>query len=297
MAAATRRRAPRPVRPARWLALLAFAWAAAAAQQHAEMAAPYVPTPPSVATAMCELAGVNKRDTVVDLGAGDGRIVIEAARRFGARGLGVDISPGLVRLANENARKAGVDKRVKFFVGDLFKTTLSQASVVFLYLLPASANRLVPKLYEELAPGTRVVSHDYALEPLHPEKRVELDVPEKEKITGTSRTFLYLYVIAAQARGSWTMILPASLGGRAVFSFEQQYDRVSGSVQGDGAQTPFTDLAISGRELRFVAPVLGQQQDVRFLLTLRDTRLEGIATVNGIDLQVSGFRDTRAQPK
>jgi SAM-dependent methyltransferase len=274
------------------LAAAMLVWAGTAAgQQPAEMAAPYVPTPSAVATAMCELAGVTKRDTVVDLGSGDGRIVIEAAKHFGARGVGIDISPGLVHLANENALRAGVAPRVKFFVGDLFKTTLSQATVVFMYLLPASLAHLVPKLYEELAPGTRVVSHDYALDPLHPVKRLELDVPEKEKITGTPRTFLYLYVIAAPVAGQWSMVLPASLGGHAVFEFEQQLDHVTGYLEGDGSRAAFTDVAMNGRELRFVVQALGSQKDVHFQLAVRDSGVEGIVLVNGIELQVSGFRE------
>jgi len=265
----------------------------AGAQLHAEMAAPFVASPPEVVDAMCDLAEVTARDTVVDLGSGDGRIVVEAAKRFGARGFGVDINPGLVRLANDRARQAGVDGRVHFFVGDLFQTTVSQASVVFLYLLPGAAARLVPRLYQELTPGTRVVSHDYTLEPLQAARRVELEVPEKEKITGTAHTFLYLYIVAAPARGRWSMVLPAALGGRSTFIFAQDFDRVSGYVEGDPAHVPFTGVGIAGRDLQFVVPELSGHKDVRFQLTVEDSGLEGSAGVNGIDLQVTGFLETR----
>ena len=122
---------------------------------------PYVPTPPEVVDAMLQMAKVTKDDVVYDLGSGDGRIVIAAAQKYGARGIGVDIDPQRVEEARENAKKAGVSDRVTFKQQDLFDTDLREATVVTMYLLPQVNLRLRPKLFKELKPGTRVVSHSF----------------------------------------------------------------------------------------------------------------------------------------
>ena len=136
---------------------------------------PFVPTPPEVVTEMLNVAKVNKNDVLYDLGSGDGRIVIEAARRFGTRGIGVDINPELVKEATENAKKAGVSDRAQFVEQDLFTTDLSEATVVTLYLLPEINLRLRPKLFKELKPGTRVVSHAFDMGDWKPERVVEVE--------------------------------------------------------------------------------------------------------------------------
>jgi SAM-dependent methyltransferase len=123
----------------------------------------YLPTPPFVVRAMLEAAGVTAADVVYDLGSGDGRIPVAAARDFGARAVGVDIDPALVREARANAETAGVADRVRFLNQDLFDTDISEATVVTLYLLPSLNEQLRPKLNAELAPGARVVSHEFGL--------------------------------------------------------------------------------------------------------------------------------------
>jgi len=120
-----------------------------------------VQTPTEVVTEMLRLAGVNGNDLVYDLGSGDGRLVIAAARDFGARGVGIEIDPHLVAQSAESARRAGVGDRVRFSAGDLFETDLSDATVVTLYLSPDLNLRLRPKLLRELRPGSRIVSHDF----------------------------------------------------------------------------------------------------------------------------------------
>jgi SAM-dependent methyltransferase len=132
---------------------------------------PYVPTSPEVVQAMLKMANVGKGDVVYDLGCGDGRIVVSAVKDFGAKsGVGVDIDPERIREAKHNARKADITHKVAFIEGDLFKTDLREATVVTLYLLPAVNLRLLPKLLEELKPGTRVVSHDFDMGEWKPEK-------------------------------------------------------------------------------------------------------------------------------
>ena len=124
---------------------------------------PYVPTKQEVVEEMLRLAGVKPGDVVYDLGCGDGRIVITAAQKFGARGIGVDINPQRIAEANANARRAGVEKEVTFGLGDLFEADIREATVVTLYLLPDVNLRLKPKLLRDLKPGTRVVSHDFSM--------------------------------------------------------------------------------------------------------------------------------------
>jgi len=129
----------------------------------------YVPTSPGVADAMLKLAGVTSSDTVYDLGSGDGRIVIAAAKKYGARGVGVEIDPKLVATARKNAESAGVSDRVTFRQEDLFKTSLSDATVVTMYLSTTINMRLRSKLQRELKPGARIVSHRFLIGDWKPE--------------------------------------------------------------------------------------------------------------------------------
>jgi precorrin-6B methylase 2 len=123
----------------------------------------YLPTPQNVVDAMLELAHVTRDDVVVDLGSGDGRIPITAAARYGARGLGIEIDPALVRLSEENARKSGVGGLVRFFEGDLFQADIREATVVAVFLMPGMNIDLIPKFRSQLRPGARIVSHHFAM--------------------------------------------------------------------------------------------------------------------------------------
>ena len=173
-----------------------------AAPAHAQgSAGPYVPTPTVIVEELLKLADIKRGEYVIDLGSGDGRIVVTAAKRYGAQGYGIDIQPSLVELARENARREGVADRVRFIAGDLFDSDLSKADVITVYLLPSSVPLLVPKLMKELRPGARVVSHDYPLLPWVPEKVLSFDFEEKVMISGTTRTVLYRYVVPPRPAG------------------------------------------------------------------------------------------------
>jgi SAM-dependent methyltransferase len=135
----------------------------------------YVPTPPAVVENMLKLAGVGRNDVLYDLGCGDGRIVIEAARRYGVRAVGIDIDPRRIAEARENARKAGVDKLVEFRLADLFEGVLREATVVTLYLLPSLNVKLMPKLRKELRKGARIVSHDFDMGDWKPDEHINVN--------------------------------------------------------------------------------------------------------------------------
>ncbi|HEY0897082.1 MAG TPA: class I SAM-dependent methyltransferase [Sphingobacteriaceae bacterium] len=152
-----------------------FSVSALQAQETVKRDVPYVPTSEEVVQAMLNLARVSKNDMVYDLGCGDGRIVVTAAKKFGARGVGIDIDPQRIKEANENARKSGVSDQVRFIQNDLFKSDFSDATVVTLYLLPAVNLKLRPQLMKQLKPGTRIVSHAFDMGDWKPEKTVEVD--------------------------------------------------------------------------------------------------------------------------
>lgn len=203
----------RPLSPLRrrLVALVAtFAALPARAQDRKpESAGPYVPTPWVIVDEIMKLAGIGPGDYVVDLGSGDGRLVLTAVTRYKAKGgFGVDIEAPLVAQANEAAHKAGVADRVQFHVRDLFDTPVNEASVVTLYLLPTSIPKLQTRLLAELPVGARVVSHDYPFPDWPHERTVRMDVPEKVAISGTPRTALYLYIVPARIGGEWELRLP-----------------------------------------------------------------------------------------
>ena len=162
----------------------------------------FVPTPPEVVDAMLKVAKVGKGDVLYDLGSGDGRIPITAARKYGiARGIGIDISPERIKEANENRIKAGVGERVRFINADLFEANLSDATVVTLYLLPTLNLKLLPKLLKELKPGTRIVSHAFDMGTWKPEQAL--------KVGGSS---VYFWTIPAPGTPSYDAAMAAANG-------------------------------------------------------------------------------------
>ena len=211
-----------------------------------------MPTPWKIVDDMLQLARCRQDDYVMDLGSGDGRLVITAAERFGSRGYGVDIDPKLVELANRNAAKAGVADRVKFEKRDLFETSLGDASVLTLYLLPHTVTQLVPRILAEMKPGARVVSHDYPLGPWQHDRHVQFDVAEKVEISGTTRTVLYLYIVPARIGGHWTLELPAAMGAKpGRLQIVQEPFSASGTATLGGATHSLDKLAVRGEDVQF----------------------------------------------
>jgi SAM-dependent methyltransferase len=231
--------------------LLALPLAALAADKPVD-AGPYVPSPQSVVADMLKLADIGPKDFIIDLGSGDGRIVLTAAKVFGASGFGVEIKDELVKLSNEAAKKEGVADRVKFIKADLFKTDISRATVVTMYLLPNTVNMLKDKLLTELKPGAKVLSHDYPLAGWIPEKYVQMDLEDKVQISGVTTTLIYLYMVPAKVAGRWSAKVPPAVGkGPLTLNLRQQVTRISGNARLEGKEVVLEDLKLRGEQISF----------------------------------------------
>jgi len=233
----------------RWRATLgcALLFAAALPALAAEVSREtYIPTPyiPSTTVAVDEMlrvADAGPDDLVVDLGSGDGRIVIAAARDYGARGLGIEIDPALVKESGENARRAGVADRVAFREGDVLKAEIGAATVVTLYLLPQLVEQLKPRLLAQLKPGTRIVAHDFGFADWMPDRTVTI-----------SKNY-YLYVVPARVAGKWRLEADLPGGGRDFdFEVQQSYQRIRGGARVQGGYLPAFEARLDGDRIAFV---------------------------------------------
>ena len=255
--------------PARLLLPLTLALGLAAAPAAAQLTeeVPFITTPDSVTLALLQLAQVGARDHVIDLGSGDGRIVITAARRFGASGLGVEIVPDLVARSQAAARQAGVAERVSFREQDLFKTDLSAATVITMYLLPEVNLALRPALLQ-LKPGTRVVSHDWDMGDWMPDETLTMDVPDKQ-IGREKKSRLHRWVVPARAEGLW-----CGPGG-AQLRVTQRYQLVQAQWR-SGEREWALQGRLDGRRLRLVGAAPGvwtaQVDDERLVLDAGNAR-------------------------
>ncbi len=179
---------------------LAGAGGARAADEPVLSGGPYVPTPQRAVDAMLNIAGVTDRDFVIDLGSGDGRIVITAAQKYGARGKGYDIDGELVERSNATARKLKLEDRVRFEQQDVMLADVREATVITLYLLPDMMRLLRDKFLRDLKPGTRIVSHDFDFGDWKPERTVNLDLDEKYDLTGSWSSTIHLWTVTSRAR-------------------------------------------------------------------------------------------------
>jgi SAM-dependent methyltransferase len=239
---------------------------------------PYVQTPMEIVERMLRMAEVGRDDYVIDLGSGDGRIIIEAAKR-GARGMGVDLDPSLVKHATENAQRAGVGDRTKFLVKDIFETDLSGATVVAFYLLPDFNAKLLPQLLK-LKPGTRIVSHDGGIGDWPPDERLEMRAPEKPVgVGGVSR--VELWIVPANAKGAWTSELPGH-GGTWKFQVKQHFQVLDIDVAAQGRDLLVRNSRLRGEEIKVIVTgvVNGRAWHHYFVGTLRDDRITGEVTVS-----------------
>jgi len=241
---------------------------------------PFVVSPEEVVDRMLRIADVGDGDYVIDLGSGDGRIVIGAAKR-GARAKGIDIDPTLVAKGRENAAVAGVSAQAEFVAQDLFDTDLSPASVITMYLLPEFNLKLRPKLLA-LKPGTRIVSHDWNMGEWEPDETIELRTPEKPVgLGGKSR--VYLWIIPADVRGHWVADVPQQ-GGAWEFDIGQSFQAigVSARVGGGGRDLTIRATRLRGTEIKMAITGLvgGKAWNHLFKGTISGDRMTGEVLVS-----------------
>jgi SAM-dependent methyltransferase len=255
---------------------------------------PYVQTPMEIVERMLRMAEVGKGDHVIDLGSGDGRIVIEAAKR-GATGMGVDLDPNLVQLATDNARAAGVEKSVAFKTLDLFDADLSPASVVTMYLLPDFNAKLLPRLLK-LRPGTRIVSHDGPIGDWPYDEKLQMRAPEKPVGVGGVST-VELWIVPADAAGTWTSDIPGH-GGRWRFRIAQKYQMLDIDAAAQGRELLVRNSRLRGEEIKIVVTgVVGERAWHHYFVgQLKDGRIAGQVEVsNGNEKRAFPWTATRAR--
>jgi hypothetical protein len=212
---------------------------------------PFVPTSDETVDRMLRMAGVGPKDYLIDLGSGDGRIVINAAKQFGATGFGVELNTERWKLSLRNAEREGVADRVAFYQRDLFETDLSKATVLTMYLLPTVNLKLRPRILSELRPGTRVVSHDFDMAEWQPDARAD---------RGWTR--IYLWIVPAKVEGYWTWKQPVRAEAQAfACELRQQYQMVNGTVNIGAEEAWLQDARLRGDELSFTA--IGDAAGVR----------------------------------
>ena len=227
--------------------------ASLAAQPTAEP--PYVPTPHEVVEAMLELARVGTHDVLFDLGSGDGRIPIAAARRHGTRGVGFEHQPALVALSRARADSAGVGHLVSFHAGDLFTADLRPATVLALYLSGPFNLRLRPTILRQLRPGARVVSHTFHMGEWAPDSTVHLG-------SGVARTTLHLWVVPAYIDGFWSLRMEGS--PELALEFEQAFQRARGTARTASREIPLSPVRLDGDRIEFSVPLGRRGGDLRF---------------------------------
>jgi SAM-dependent methyltransferase len=234
---------------------------------------PFGPTPHGVVAQMLKMAQVGKGDVVYDLGSGDGRIPIAAAKQAGARGVGIELRSELVQESRETAEQEGVAELVEFIETDFFKSDLRSATALLLYLYPRTLLKLRPKLLDELRPGTRIVAYNYGIEgwPRDKEQAVE---DAETYFDGT----LYFWVVPANVSGSWQGSIETELGETHSFTLqlEQSFQKVSGKVLRGDREMPMKEVQLSGNTLRFSLDLPGNES-LSLAATVDGHQLEGHA--------------------
>lgn len=226
----------------------------------------WVPSPPDMVNKMMEVARVTPSDFVIDLGSGDGRNVIAAAK-IGARALGVEYNPEMVALSERLAKEAGVADKAQFVQGDMYEADISKASVMALFLLPVNMNRLAPK-FIDLAPGSRIVANTFGIDGWEPDYRVTL--PETSDCSSWCEVLLW--IVPAKVYGTWTM-------ADGTLTLTQEYQTVQGTITTSGASHAVSMGRMNGEEITFIAGGLAYTGKVN------GNRLDGtVTTPNGSSL-------------
>lgn len=234
--------------------IIIFSLITSGCRQHRFTDVEFVATPQPVVNEMLKMAKVTKDDVVYDLGCGDGRIVITAAKMFGARGVGVDLDRSLIKVSNEHAREKGVRDLVKFINGDFFQLDLKEATVVALYLTPGLNVRLRPKLFRELKPGARVVTNDFNMGDWKPDDMgrlsdVKYEYPDK---IYKRDAFFYFWTIPGDVAGQWRFSLDLAQGKRDyTLRLFQKFQQISGTMIIQGREHVIADARLAGDQFSF----------------------------------------------
>jgi hypothetical protein len=254
---------------------------------------PFVPTPPNVVDAMLALGKVGPHDFLIDLGSGDGRIVIAAARRFGTRGFGVDIDGALVSEAQREAQSQGVSDKVAFYVRDLFITDISRATVVTMYLFPQVNMRLRPRFYTDLKPGTRIVSHDFDMDDWRPDDKVTVPVPDKPY--GAPKSDVYLWIVPENAAGTWRWRLGTPAREHEV-TLEQTFQMLGGEATMSGQRVRVENGRMRGDAITFTLVARRDGREVRheFAGRLAGEAISGTVTVHAPQVERLVWNAARA---
>jgi len=253
---------------------------------------PYVPTRYNVVDKMLEMADVNGNDILYDLGCGDGRIVIAAAQKFGTHGVGVDINPVRIKESLENAIKAEVTDKVRFIEGNLFETPIGEATVVTLYLLPSVNLKLRPKLFSELKPGTRIVSHDFNMGEWEPDKSDSVENDDNQSHVYNHSVFFW--ILPANVSGTWELTVTNTTENKPyILHFEQKFQELDGNLVEGDINTPLMNVTLEGDRLQFSAEEMneGKKTNKLFYGRVNGNSLEGTVKTNEGERPWTAHRD------
>lgn len=249
---------------------------------------PYVPTPDNIVSEMIRMAGIGENDVVYDLGCGDGRIVIDACKKTGARGVGVDIDPERIAECRSNAKKADVEGKVTFVQQDLFKVDFSEATVLALYLLPEINVKLRPRILNEMKPGSRIISHNYSMGDWLPDTARHLD----------ARHSIYFWVVPANIGGTWNFTMREKDNTtRRILRIEQGYQVVGGDLSAESGRTLISNVRLNGDDLRFTVDRKADRGTIAVIFTgkAKGNVLEG-AFESPEDREIRGTWRARREP-
>jgi SAM-dependent methyltransferase len=251
---------------------------------------PYLPTPMPVVEQMLEMADLKQEDVLYDLGCGDGRILITAARLYGIKGVGVDLDPERIQESKENAREAGVTELVEFHKKDLFETDFHKASVMTLYLLPSVNIRLRPKLLNELEPGTRIISHDFDMDEWLADKSVQVWSDDEMHM-------LYFWIVPVNVSGIWDLSFSQSLDTPqpVQFQFQQVFQFPQGTAMIDTRSMDLHNISLSGKKLSFSLLIEGITWD--FNGNVSGDSIQGTVKKSGTDETLTWKAERRPDTK